>query len=67
MLDRAGMEALMKALDSALAKTDSARPDVYELEIAAQGLARAAQLLGQRYIWSGTNVPYLARGKQDGR
>jgi hypothetical protein len=67
MLDKGGMDALMKALDSALERTDSVRPDFYELEIAAQGLARAAQLLGQRYHLIGTNVPYLARGKQDGQ
>lgn len=65
MIDRTGMDALMHALDAALAKTDLARPDTYELEIAAQGLARAAKLLGLRYHLIATNVPYLARGKQD--
>jgi hypothetical protein len=36
-----------------------------EAGVVAQGLAKAAQLLGKRYGWVMTNVPYLARGKQD--
>jgi len=36
-----------------------------EAGVVAQGLAKAAQLLGQRYTWVLTNVPYLARGKQN--
>lgn len=31
----------------------------------AQGLAKAAGLLEQKYSWVVTNVPYLARGKQE--
>lgn len=38
--------------------------DLHEAAIIAQGLARAAELLGQRYELVITNVPYLARGKQ---
>ena len=36
-----------------------------ERAVAAQGMARAAELLADRYHWVITNVPYLARGKQD--
>ena len=39
--------------------------DIYELGVAAQGLAEAATLLAGRYHWVVTNVPYLTRGKQD--
>ncbi|WP_363318809.1 DUF559 domain-containing protein [Chlorobium sp.] len=37
-----------------------------EMGIVAQGLAKAADLLSDTYHWVVTNVPYLARGKQDG-
>ncbi len=36
-----------------------------ELGITAQGVAKAAELLGGRYALVATNVPYLGRGKQD--
>ena len=35
-----------------------------ERAVAAQGMARAAELLAGQYHWVITNVPYLARGKQ---
>ncbi|MEI7535157.1 MAG: N-6 DNA methylase, partial [Verrucomicrobiae bacterium] len=35
-----------------------------EMGVIAQGLAKAATLLGDKYHWVITNVPYLARGKQ---
>jgi hypothetical protein len=38
-----------------------------EVAVVAQGLARATVLLSGRYQWVITNVPYLARGKQDDR
>ena len=37
----------------------------HEAAIVAQGLAKAADLLASQYQWVVTNVPYLARGKQD--
>ena len=37
----------------------------HEVAIVAQGLAKAATLLAGRYQWVITNVPYLARGKQE--
>ncbi|MBI1292834.1 hypothetical protein GC173_16590 [bacterium] len=39
--------------------------DTAERGVAAQGLADAARLLAGRYTLVITNVPYLARGKQD--
>ena len=38
-----------------------------EAAVVAQGLAKAATLLAGRYHWVMTNVPYLARGKQNER
>ncbi|MBM9537892.1 Eco57I restriction-modification methylase domain-containing protein [Desulfobulbus alkaliphilus] len=38
-----------------------------EVAVVAQGLAKAATLLAGRYQWVMTNVPYLARGKQNER
>ena len=38
--------------------------DQVERAVAARGMARAAQLLANRYTLVITNVPYLARGKQ---
>ena len=38
-----------------------------EAAVVAQGLAKAATLLAGRYQWVITNVPYLARGKQNKR
>lgn len=37
------------------------------LGIVAQGMEKAFQLLGDKYHWVITNVPYLARGKQSER
>ncbi len=39
--------------------------DELEAGIVAQGLVKAAKLLSMQYSWVITNVPYLARGKQD--
>ena len=38
-----------------------------EVAVAAQGLAKSATLLAGHYHWVITNVPYLARGKQNER
>jgi len=51
-------------LAKALAVGEAGEEDLHEAAITAQGLARAAELLGQRYQLVVTNVPYLARGKQ---
>ena len=51
-------------LSKAFAAGEAGEDDLHEAAITAQGLARAAELLGQRYQLVVTNVPYLARGKQ---
>lgn len=51
-------------LNKVLSIGDAGEEDLHEAAITAQGLARAAELLGQRYQLVITNVPYLARGKQ---
>ncbi|SUD31793.1 Type I restriction-modification system methyltransferase subunit [Pseudomonas fluorescens] len=43
----------------------SALTNRLEAGIVAQGLAKAAELLAGQYTWVITNVPYLARGKQN--
>jgi len=53
--------ALTKALEKE--RTD----EQHEAGVAAHGLAEAARLLAGKYHWVITNVPYLARGKQDER
>ncbi|MFM7583515.1 MAG: Eco57I restriction-modification methylase domain-containing protein, partial [Caldilinea sp.] len=67
---RADYAQVADLLRQTLADEDSRSPtvregDAYELGVAAQGLAEAATLLAGRYHWVVTNVPYLARGKQD--
>lgn len=51
-------------LSKALATDEEGEEDLHEAAITAQGLARAAELLGHHYQLVVTNVPYLARGKQ---
>ena len=53
---------LATALAEALAREES--DERRENAVAAQGLAKAAELLSGRYHLVATNVPYLARGKQ---
>ena len=43
----------------------SALTNRLEAGIVTQGLAKAAELLAGQYTWVITNVPYLARGKQN--
>ncbi len=71
LLDPAGTEAaevadwqtLAAVLRYALAS--EASNERHEASVAAQGLAKAADLLTGRYHWVVTNVPYLAGGRQD--
>ncbi len=51
-------------LAKALVVGEAGEDDLHEAAIIAQGLARAAELLGQRYQLVITNVPYLTRNKQ---
>ena len=55
---------LSAALTPALAQEPS--EERHEAAIAAQGLAKAADLLAASYHLVVTNVPYLRRGKQEG-
>ena len=52
------------ALLGALLAREGANDEQTERAVAAQGMARAAELLAGRYHLVITNVPYLARGKQ---
>ena len=53
-----------RALLGALLDQEGANGEQTERAVAAQGMARAAELLAGRYHLVITNVPYLARGKQ---
>lgn len=56
---------LQPLLEQALKRGDVARNDEQrEIGVAAQGIAKAAELLAGKYHLIITNVPYLARGKQ---
>jgi REP element-mobilizing transposase RayT len=57
-------EELSEALERALGREGT--EEQREAGVVAQGLARAAVLLGGRYQLVVTNVPYLTRGKQGG-
>ena len=58
-------DELSNALEQALKQEQS--EEQQEVAVVAQGLAKAATLLAGRYQWVITNVPYLARGKQNER
>ncbi len=54
----------VRALLGALLERERGSDEQTERAVAAQGMARAAELLAGRYHLVITNVPYLARGKQ---
>ena len=56
------LPVLATALAEALAPEES--DERHETAVAAQGLAKAAEILSGSYQLVATNVPYLARGKQ---
>lgn len=58
-----GFADLEPLLAPVMAKAETA--ELAELAVAAQGLAKAAQILVGRFTLVATNVPYLGRGKQD--
>jgi len=59
-------DALRTALSAALALENSKKSsELWDLAISAQGLLEAANILDHQYNLVITNVPYLARGKQD--
>ena len=55
----------VRVLLGALLEQEGANDEQTERAVAAQGMARAAELLAGRYHLVITNVPYLARGKQE--
>jgi hypothetical protein len=58
-----GFADLETLLAKVLVKPNS--EELSELAVAAQGLSKAAQILAGQFTLVATNVPYLARGKQD--
>lgn len=58
-----GFADLEPVLLQVMAKEKSA--ELSEMAVAAQGLAKAAEILAARFTLVTTNVPYLGRGKQD--
>lgn len=58
-------DELSSVLEQALNQEQS--DEQQEAAVVAQGLAKAAMLLAGQYQWVITNVPYLARGKQNER
>jgi hypothetical protein len=56
-------EELAQLLAQGLAQGEVERQD--EMGVVAQGLAKAATLLADRYQWVITNVPYLGKGNQN--
>ena len=54
----------VRDLFSAALERERTSDDQTERAVAARGMARAAELLADRYHLVTTNVPYLARGKQ---
>ena len=57
-------ETVRESFSAALAPERAAAAEQNERVVAAQGMARAAELLAGSYHLVVTNVPYLARGKQ---
>ncbi len=61
----ADYDAVLPVLERALAREGRGDdPAVAVMGEAAEGVLRAARLLGRQYTLVATNVPYLARGKQ---
>ena len=61
-----GFAPLRGSLDRALRKSENQTdPDRAAVGVAAQGIAVAASLMARQFTLVATNVPYLARGKQD--
>lgn len=59
---REGFDKLEPLLASIMAASDS--DEAREMAVAAQGMAKAAELLALRFTLAVTNVPFLGRGKQ---
>ena len=63
-LFRADMETVGQALPAIVDRERAAGGDDLERAVAAEGMARAVELLTDTYTLVVTNVPFLARGKQ---
>lgn len=62
-LFQADFTAIAPLLERVLA-SEAAGEDAQEQAVAAQGMAKAAAILGQTFTLVATNVPYLGRGAQ---
>ena len=60
----AGFHELQPLLEKALAQ-ETGDDNAHEMTVAAQGIAKAAEILAGQFTLVATNVPYLGRGKQD--
>ena len=56
-------DELQPFLETALKAENNEK--INERAVIAAGVAKAGSLLAKRYVWQITNVPYLARGKQE--
>jgi hypothetical protein len=65
LFDPKRLDELFEVVDSALAESHPNLGDRYETGVVVQGIAKAVQLLSKTFILVSTNVPYLARGKQE--
>jgi hypothetical protein len=64
MLSKEQMNRLMELLGRAIELTTS-KPERHELGVAAQGIAKATEILAGQFTLVATNVPYLGAKKQD--
>jgi len=64
-LKKEDMDRLFRSLEAVIGSDPTTSPEQHELGVAAQGLAKAAELLAAHYHLVLTNVPYLGRGKHD--
>jgi hypothetical protein len=60
----AGFHELQPLLEKALAQ-ETKDDNAHEMAVTASGLAKAAEILAGQFTLVATNVPYLARSKQD--
>jgi hypothetical protein len=61
----AGFQELQPLLENVLAQ-ESQDDNGHEMAVTARGLAKAAEILAGKFTLVATNVPYLARGEQQG-
>ena len=61
----AAFHELQPLLEKALAQ-ETKDDTAHEMAVTARGLAKAAEILAGQFTLVATNVPYLARGKQEG-